>query len=174
MQLFWRKGYESSSLRDLLAAMGISKSSFYHVFESKHLLFQRCLRHYHQMLLSDLRRALALACSGGQFVSTLLSSVGRECEHRRGCLIMNTASEFALRDAQISELVASSVDEIVELFAGAIRSAQEEGEIGQEHDARVLATYLLSSLSGLRNMVKAGVDRQSIDSIAELVWRALV
>ncbi len=161
-------------MRDLLAAMGISKSSFYHVFESKHLLFQRCLQHYHEMLLGDLRRSLAQANPEGQFISTLLSSVSCECEHRRGCLIMNTASEFAQDDPLIAELVATSVEQFVEFFEGVILRAQKRGEITREHDAQALARYLLSSLSGLRSMVKAGVDRRSIDSVAQLVWRALV
>jgi TetR/AcrR family transcriptional regulator, transcriptional repressor for nem operon len=46
MQLFWCKGYESSSVQDLITTMEVSKSSFYQTFKSKHILFQRCIVNY--------------------------------------------------------------------------------------------------------------------------------
>ncbi|HEX9701827.1 MAG TPA: TetR/AcrR family transcriptional regulator, partial [Rhodospirillales bacterium] len=48
MQVFWTKGYEATSLADLIGAMNLSKSSFYDTFGSKHEVFLAAIEHYKQ------------------------------------------------------------------------------------------------------------------------------
>ncbi|MCF7816958.1 MAG: TetR/AcrR family transcriptional regulator [Kiritimatiellales bacterium] len=175
-QLFWSKGYESSSLQDLLSTMGISKSSFYQTFKSKHLLFQSCIQNYRKMLIDSLRAQLKEARSGRIFIRTIFDGVANEtigiCA-RRGCLLMNTASEFSQTDPEISELVSISLENLTDIFETAIKQAQEQGEIPPSKDPRSLATYLVSSMSGLKNMVKAGADRETIKRIASIIQTPL-
>lgn len=176
MQLFWRKGYESSSLQDLLGTMGLSKSSFYQTFKSKHLLFQQCLQHYRQTLTDEMRAQLQKTGSGKTFITTLFHNVSNETrgpDARRGCLLMNTASEFAQSDPEIAELVSSSIDKFTQVFELAIQQAQQQGDISSDKDPKALATYLVSSMSGLRNMVKAGANRETVKHIADMVLSAL-
>lgn len=176
MQLFWRKGYESSSLQELLTTMGLSKSSFYQTFKSKHALFQSCIQHYRQTLNNEMRTQLKNTDSGKTFINNLFYNVANETSGpgaRRGCLLMNTASEFAQTDQEIAELVSSSIDSITNAFELAIQQAQQQGEIPSDKDARTLATYLVSNMSGLKNMVKAGADRETVKRIASIVMTAL-
>ena len=176
MQLFWRKGYESSSLQELLITMGLSKSSFYQTFKSKHALFQSCTQHYGKSLNNEIRTQLKNADSGKTFINNLLNNVANETsgpDARRGCLLMNTASEFAQTDQEIAELVSSSIDSITNIFELAIQQAQRQEEISSDKNARTLATYLVSNMSGLKNMVKAGADRETIKRIASIVMTAL-
>jgi TetR/AcrR family transcriptional repressor of nem operon len=176
MALFWCKGYESSSLQDLLAATGLSKSSFYQTFKSKHHLFELSIRHYRNWLTDDMRAQLAAANSGRAFLDTLFHGVTGEThgpDARRGCLVMNTASEFAQNDPAISRLVRDSIDAFTDVFELAIRTAQRQGDIDAGKDARALATYLVSSMGGLRNMVKAGADGKTVRRIAEIVLSVL-
>ena len=176
MQVFWRKGYESSSLQDLLTAMGLSKSSFYQAFKSKHVLFQRCIHHYRQFLTDEMNTQLDQTGSGKTFIENLFHGIAAETtgsDARRGCLLMNTANEFAQSDAEIAQLVSDSIDELTNIFETAIVQAQQQGEIPADKDARTLASYLLSSISGLRNMVKAGADRETIKRIAGIILAAL-
>jgi len=176
MQLFWRKGYESSSLQDLLGTMGLSKSSFYQTFKSKHALFQNCIEHYRQTLDSEMRTQLENTGSGKTFIKNLFTSVANETSGsaaRRGCLLMNTASEFAQTDQEIAELVSSSIDCITDVFETAIQQAQRQEEIPSDKDARTLATYLVSTMSGVRNMVKAGADRETVKRITGIAMTAL-
>jgi len=171
MNLFWHKGYESSSLQDLLAATGLSRSSFYQTFKSKHTLFQRCLQHYQKMLTDEMMAQFDDAATGKVFIETFFYSVAKETSGpgaRRGCLIMNTASEFAQNDPNIADLIGNSIDKITDLFELAIRQAQQQGDVAIGKDARTLAFYLVSSMSGLKNMVKAGADRETIRRIADI------
>lgn len=61
MQLFWRQGYEATSLQDLLREMRLSKSSFYQAFGSKHALFGRCIDHYRDSLARGMQQQLEAA-----------------------------------------------------------------------------------------------------------------
>lgn len=176
MRLFWRKGYESSSLQELISAMGLSKSSFYQAFNSKHALFERCIERYHQLLTGEMSTRLNRADHGKAFIRELFHSVANETEGRdarRGCLLMNTASEFAQSDGRISKLVSTSIAALVEIFESAITQAQQQHEIPADKNARELANYLVSSMSGLKNMVKAGADRETILQVADVVLGSL-
>lgn len=176
MQLFWRKGYESTSLDNLLTTMDISKSSFYQAFKSKRNIFESSIRHYRTMLFGNLQSQLEQAASGKEFIETLLYDVASETsgpEARRGCLLMNTASEFSQTDPKIAGLVADSLDKIATIFEQAISQAQQEGDISKNKDARSLAIYLVSCMSGLKNMVKAGADRETIKRIVKVSITAL-
>ncbi len=176
MQLFWRKGYESTSLQDLLKAMRLSKSSFYQTFKSKGLLFERSIQNYQSLLTDELQSQLRQANSGKAFLESLFSSVASETcgsDARRGCLLMNTASEFAQTDASIASLVSDSLDEITSIFEKAIKQGQREDDINKDKEARTLAIYLVSSMSGLKNMVKAGADRETIKRIVKITLSIL-
>jgi TetR/AcrR family transcriptional regulator, transcriptional repressor for nem operon len=176
MEVFWRKGYESSSLQDLLTATGLSKSSFYQAFRSKRALFQLSIRHYRKSLIDGLGAKLTQAGSGMAFIKALFHGVAQETSGpnaRRGCLLMNTASEFAQTDPEIAELISASIDSLTDVFELAIKQAQQLGELPSGKDARTLAIYLVSSMSGLKNMTKAGADRETIRRISEVTLSAL-
>ena len=176
MHLFWRKGYELSSLQDLLSTMGLSKSSFYQTFKSKHELFQNCIRHYRKMLADDMSTQMEQTDSGKVFIETLFCNVADETagpNSRRGCLLMNTANEFAQRDPEIAKLVSRSIEEFTDLFEKAVQQSQRQGEIPPDKDTRALAIYLVSSMSGLRNIVKAGADRETVKRIVKLILSTL-
>ena len=59
MHVFWAKGYEGTSMADLLSAMGLTNSSLYKAFGSKENLFRRTMERYHAGPLAF--RSLALA-----------------------------------------------------------------------------------------------------------------
>ena len=170
MQLFWRKGYEATSLLDLLDAMGLSKSSFYQAFASKHALFERCIKHYRATTSHKFSRQKLKHDSARDFLEATFKEVADEtlsAKTRNGCLLMNTVSEFGQIDPVIAKLVTDSLDQITEIFKTAIEQAQRSGEIPQEKNAAELASYLVSTMSGLKSMVKAGRDKQTIKQIVD-------
>lgn len=97
MMQFWRHGYASTSMQDLLNATGLSKSSLYQSFGNKSKLFSSCLVHYQHWLILDLEQQLSSSSSGFQFIENLLVMVISEASapQRNGCLLVNTANELA-------------------------------------------------------------------------------
>jgi TetR/AcrR family transcriptional regulator, transcriptional repressor for nem operon len=176
MDVFWSRGYEGTSLHDLLTATGLSKSSFYQAFGSKHEAFQRALTHYCDGLARRLREKLQAADSGWDFIEGVLLSAAREARganNPRGCMIVNVATEFSTRDTRITALVADGVKRVAQIFITAVKRAQEEGRIPNDKDPNLLGRYLLSSLSGLRTMVKAGSSHNAIAALVAVIMTAL-
>lgn len=171
MQIFWRKGYENTSIQDLLDAMDLSKSSLYQAFGGKQALFERCMTHYGDEMIGGLREALQNSPSGLSFIRQFLESVLDEargvCE-ARGCLVLNTANEFARRNPQIAQAVAHGLNRFHEVLLAAIMRAQREGDIAKDRDASMLATYLISSMSGLKMMSKAGAAEVTLKGVIDL------
>lgn len=176
MQLFWSQGYDATSLSDLLLAMGLSKSSFYQTFESKLSLFELCLERYREILVGTMSEGLANAPSAMAFMNFALIDVANDTNDplgRRGCLIMNTAAEFAQRDPGIARCVEAGIQATRDVFLEAITAAQAAGDIDSNARTEVLADYLVTIVSGLKTQVKAGASRDQVANIAELSVAAL-
>ena len=86
---------------------------------------------------------------------------------------MNTASEFAGRDHVIYTLVSRATLKFVDVFQMAIKRGQEEGVISKHKAASALAFYLINSVAGLRTMIKANADPESIREIIPVIVSAL-
>lgn len=175
MDVFWRQGYEATSLQDLLQAMGLSKSSFYQAFGSKHELFQRCLALFRERQVKRMLSALQRAPSGREFLRGILRSTAQEARAAcpKGCLIMNTATEFAGRDPIVAELVADGTRDFAGVFRAAVIRAQEEGDVARDRDPDTLARYVVTTMSGLKTMVKAGLSPAAVTEVAEVALGAL-
>ncbi len=177
MQLFWRKGYDATSLHDLLKVTGLSKSSFYQAFGSKHALFECSIDHYRNDMVCDLQTMLAKADTGRGFIEQLFFTIAAETKGknaRRGCLIMNTASEFAQTDPVISKLVKQGTKAFTEIFEAAVVRAQKEGNVSDDSDSKILAAYLVTSMSGLKTQVKAGMSADEVRSTTKIILSVLV
>ena len=176
MQLFWSQGYDATSLSDLLTAMGLSKSSFYQTFESKLSLFELCLERYKEILVGAMSKGLANAPSAMAFINFALVDVANDTNDplgRRGCLLMNTAAEFAQRDPEIARCVEAGIQATRDVFLEAITVAQAAGDIDSNARTEVLADYLVTIVSGLKTQVKAGASHDQVANIAELSVAAL-
>ncbi len=176
VQVFWSKGYEATSLQNLIDTMQISKSSFYQTFESKHQLFQNCINHYQDRFIRDINDSLQNAKTGRAFIEDTFKSMAgkaRPASDRRGCLILNCASEFAQRDPVIARLISTSIQQMTDVFLSAVKRAQKEGDISPHKKPVPLARYLLSSLNGLTTTIKAGASPAEVKEVTQVVLSAL-
>lgn len=176
MHVFWHKGFERTSLKELLDATKISKSSFYYAFGSKDQLYEQCLDRYCERQMEYLLINLDQATTGRVFIESLLKEIeetSRSKAPHKGCFLMNTASEFAGRDHVIYTLVSRATLQFVGVFQKAIKRGQEEGVISKQKAASALAFYLINSVAGLRTMIKANADPESIHEIIPVIVSAL-
>ena len=175
-RVFWAKGYAASSLRDLIAAMGISKSSFYEAFDSKHDLYLLVLDGYIDKISDQLvftlgqgpspRTAIAIA-----FNDIVDGAIARG--ERLGCLLANAAAEVPGDDASAAERISGGLARLEEAYYEAIVRAQRSREVPAEHDARALARFLTTSANGLQLMTKATSDRVALYDVARVVLSCL-
>ena len=173
---FWSKGYEATSLQDLLQATGLSKSSLYQAFGGKQQLFGRCISAYTDRMVAMLLERLGNSRSAIEFIDAVLTEIGSEGAHGRrpvGCLVMNTASEFGQRDPVFAEWVETGIARVRAVMLRAIEQGQRSGEVSRSRSAAALADYLMSSVAGLRTMVKAGTPTKKVLGVVSLVVSTL-
>lgn len=176
MQVFWAKGYEPASLHDLTRAMGLSRSSLYETFGSKHGLFLAALERYGDLIVGRLAAELAGDGSPRQAIARVfelaVDSATRQRD-RRGCFLGNCAVEVAPSDRAAAARVRAGLARMEDAFHAAIVGAQRAGEIAPGRDPRALARYLTSSLNGLRVMAKANPERAALEDVVRLVLGSL-
>ncbi len=176
MRVFWMRGYEATSLDDLLTEMKIAKSSFYQTFGSKADLFQECLMKYQIQSAEQLQASLAGATSAWDFISGTLEAVANctgKSMGRAGCLLMNTATEFGQRDPKVASTVSAGLGKLQSIFKVAIDRAKAEGSLPETADTHSLALFVATNLGGLKGMARAGAAPKEMRSVIEIVLSAL-
>ncbi|TDO10581.1 TetR/AcrR family transcriptional regulator [Halomonas ventosae] len=176
MQVFWARGYESASTRDLLEAMRLSRSSLYQAFGNKEQLFLEALRRYRESLLARLERRLEAAPSAMGFLEMLFCETAQEAGSERaalGCLIFNSASELGQQDGLPSQHARQSIVAITALFQQAVMRGQAEGDIAPKRNAAALASYLTMGMAGLRTLLKSGATTDQASQAVELLLDGL-
>jgi TetR/AcrR family transcriptional repressor of nem operon len=174
MQLFWRKGYAATSLRDLLDGMGIGYGSFYNAFGDKHALFLASLDRFRELRTSWIDEVLEDSGLGGieeVFRRTVDGLVG--FEPRRGCLLANTAVELGPHDAEVAAKISRYVRRTEAVFERAVIRAQEAGEIPADRDPRAMACFLVNTLHGLRVLARVGTDRAVLEDAVRVALDVL-
>src|ERR1700721_4735641 len=98
-QVFWRKGYQSTSLDEITEATGLTKPSLYAAFGDKASLFLKVLDHYHDQLLARSARVLSEGPNARAAVEAWLTSFLPACSGgrgRNGCLSVKTSTDGGL------------------------------------------------------------------------------
>ena len=110
--LFWERGYASTSLADLEAATGLSRSSLYQAYDSKRALFDRAVQSYCQEFVWPIVAPMEVDGAGrdevvGFFLALARHLRGPESIDARGCMVANTASELNVLDSAATGLVSA-------------------------------------------------------------------
>ncbi|MEU7908553.1 TetR/AcrR family transcriptional regulator [Actinoplanes sp. NPDC049118] len=152
--VFWRRGYEATSLADLEQATGLNRSSLYQAFDSKHGLFQAAVRQYLDEVAAPRLAALESPGAGLAELAAYLRGFGASLRAgaaagSRGCMVVNAIAEVSDRDAWLRERGASYQNRILEAVAGALRTADRRGEITTgrvDQRARMVTAAVMGAL----------------------------
>lgn len=168
MQLFWRRGYEATSIDDLVRVMEINRASLYGTFGDKHSLFLKALDRYIDTVLEPRLAALDRATSATQAISGLLRELvtfAAGDPQRRGCLLVNTACELGSRDHEVGGRLRAQAEVLEARLARLLARAQRSGEIAADGSPEALACSLATMIDGVRVRSKLGPERPYLDSI---------
>lgn len=167
MVAFWTRGYENTSMQDLLEAMGIQRGSFYDTFKSKHQVLIDAL-HWYDSGRKEIFANVGRGKSARGVIANIFKSVAEDAQSedgRRGCLLVNCALELAPRDAEVAEIVNRAFDETRSFFESTIARGKAVGEIPDTVNAKETAQTLLGLLLGMRVLARSGAA-SAVTSIA--------
>lgn len=172
MSLFWRQGYEATSMSDLVEGLGIARASLYATFGDKHSLYLKALDRYVERRDPAVVERLSAAGSPLAAVRKFVAEYGAEIatdEQGRGCMVVNAAVERLPGDNAAALRVRSSWQTMEVALTSALCRARAEGELAAEADPRALARFAVVVLQGLRVVGKADPDGPLVrDAIAQL------
>ena len=176
MRIFWSRGYEATSVQDLVDHMGIQRGSLYATFGDKRALFLAAIDRYDRMVTAKLLAVLDEPASGMEAIRRffrLKIDWAGAANRPRGCLVTNSATELASRDRRTTSRVAAVFTKIEAAFERAVVRAQKAGEIDPTRDPRALARFLTSSAQGLSVMAKTFPGRAVLEDIVEVILTVL-
>ena len=168
VEVFWAKGYEATSMTDLVAAMGINKGSLYNTFGNKKQLFTRAFLRYDRNERQALLARLEEMDDSFSAIATLFDEFIAQSERdtgRKGCLVVNTALELPNHPADIQALVSAALEDFERFFQRTIRRGQERGQINRDLDAAQAATGLLNQAVGLRVLARGAVPPERLRAV---------
>lgn len=171
MQLFWKNGYETTSMQMLEKEMGINKFSIYASFGNKHGLFLESLKHYKSQvhtILDTFKNGTNGVADIKQFFYDSVSS-NFNGDHLKGCFITNTYNEFSeIEDELIQEQMASFMGTIKSIIIEKLKmdSAKDEETIQKQ------ANYLLLAKHGLAAAARVNTKKE-IEDYIEMTFKNL-
>lgn len=167
-EVFWRQGFESTSVADLVAATGIGRQSLYDTFGDKAGIYQRALSGYCDDQLGQLAASLVgdgpvLDRLRMLFEGTVRSALSDP--DRRGCFVVNAGTESPC--AQTARAVDAQIGRLGQAFTAALTTARARGELPGDADVVALGRFLVTTLVGLQALARAHPDPDLLrDSVA--------
>jgi AcrR family transcriptional regulator len=174
MQVFWRKGYEGTSLADLTKAMGINRPSLYNAFGDKEVLFRKVLDRYEQgparYVAEAMRQPTARAVVESLFRATC--NAAENSGDPRGCLLVQGALACGNEAEHVRQELTSRRAAGETALRRRFQRAKSEGDLSRRVDAADLARYIMTVLHGMAVRSASGATRKELQGIAEMAMRA--
>lgn len=164
---FWSRGYEATSVRDLIESTGLTGASIYNAFGDKRTFYRKALAHYVQESIADrIRRCEGMAprAAIGAFFAEILNRSLSDPDHK-GCMLVNAALEVAPHDAEFREDVASVLTQLQAFFLRCVAAGQADGTITTSLTAEDLARHLLGVLMGVRVLARVRPERAMLEGV---------
>jgi TetR/AcrR family transcriptional repressor of nem operon len=175
MHYFWEHGYDDACLDDLLLAMGIKKSSFYHTFRSKKELFSLTLELYRKETFASLVE-LKNKIGAKKTLLTLATSTIEELKTRgkvKGCLLMSSGQECYGKYPDLSRQIALEFSTFVDFFESLIKEAKDRKQIINSLGPNAIAKRYLTTLNGLYTIIQAGANDETVEEVMVFIEELL-
>ena len=176
VNLFWLKGYNATSMQDLVDGLGISRSSLYDTYGDKHTLFIKALETYQRENSGPICNIVNSDLPAKEAVRKLLAMIIGELvsdQNHKGCFMVNAEVEVAPHDPEVSKLICANDQQIEDALYLLIKKGQEKGEVKSTEDARALARFTFNTVKGIRVTAKSINDKAVFEDINKMTLSVL-
>jgi TetR/AcrR family transcriptional repressor of nem operon len=176
IDIFWYKGYNGTSMQDLVDGLGISRSSLYDTYGDKHTLFVKALESYQNEASGQVCAIANGVGTSKEIIKNLLQFIANGLlsdQNHKGCFMLNAEIEVAPHDQEVSKLVCANDQQVEDAFYFVIKKGQDCGEISNKQDARALARFTFNTVKGMRVTAKSTTDKTVFDDIIKLAVAVL-
>lgn len=165
MIVFWQRGYQGTSMRDIGEATGLNPGSLYGSFGNKRQLFLLVLEHYYQQLTQKINKSLSASKNNSTILSDFFHMIlnNKNNPDVKGCLLVNSLLELS-NDAELQAHIAAMFTGLEEMFYWVLVSGQKKGDFKPLLDARDMAQFLVNNYFGIRVQCMTGQSNKYITS----------
>ncbi len=175
--IFHQKGYNGTSIDEILKATGLSRSSLYDSFKDKHSLYLQSLEFYKNREQDFYQTVNEKKLSGLQKIEQLFNGVVTHLiEHPEdnGCLMVNAAAEMSKKCEKTAQVVCNNKEDVQELFTLWLTEAINDHSLKLQKEPKNYGPFLFNALCGLKVLSQSGGTKQELNNVVKLTLEALV
>jgi TetR/AcrR family transcriptional repressor of nem operon len=177
MMTFWEKGYEATSIRDIVEKTGVNQFSIYSLYGDKHGLFLAVLDRYRDRIISEVfgivERPSASLGDIRQYFHELIVHNAMTIP-ALGCLMANSMAEIGAADAEISQKTQAHAERLRTGFINALNNAQCTNEIRPDLNIEAIAGHLVVAVQGLAVYSRIYPEPAPLETFVETMLAALI
>lgn len=177
LELFWVKGYNATSIQDLVDHLGINRASIYDTWGDKLGLYLETLKRYRQKTSSLMLTRLRSEKSAKEIVRDFLYDIVDDSladDLRRGCYLSNSATELANCNNQVHAMFSENRIKMEAVLNELIKEGQENGEFSSRHNSESYARFIFNTAGGLRVLAKGTISEKELNEVVDVALSALV
>ena len=173
--LFWQKGFDGTSMHELVTVTGMNKHSMYAKFGSKEGLYNATLERYEQMTRRAVLTTLKDETKGMAAISAFLHVVPRYIAQPgfKGCMMVNSTLAQAFMGQASQSKTREFFGKLKSRLTACLGHAQQQGDIPAHKNCDDLADFLLHMNAGLMVMGKVHKSPQMAEKQVEIALVAL-
>ncbi|WP_441963318.1 TetR/AcrR family transcriptional regulator [Mycolicibacterium houstonense] len=168
-QVFWERGYESTSMSDLVAATGLASARLYAAYGSKETLFREAIDRYEQQEGGFADRALAEEPTARHAFERMLREAVDVYTQRgaRGCMVVSSATNCSPANDMVRQWLAEHRRRRTDSLVERVRAAVAAGELPAGTDAQALGDAYAAVLHGISVQARDGIPRTRLLALIE-------
>lgn len=172
--LFWKKGYNATSMQDLVETMGLNRGSIYDTYGDKHSLFLQCLQRYTESTFEEYKKVADDTKSPIKAVEKIIrKSALRTVEEGRTCLGIKSTFELASVDEAVHAVLKENTTKLVAVLKDLLKKAQKADEISSKRDPEVLARFIVANFTGFWQFYVVYGDAEVVNQQAEFLIKSI-
>ena len=174
--IFRQKGYNGTSIDDILSATGLSRSSLYDSFNDKHNLYLQALEFYKNNEQALYGKLDEKPVNGLQKIEVLFKEVVNHLINHpddNGCLMVNAAAEMSKQCFKTQQVICNNKDEVQDLLTTWLTDAQEKKVLTLSKPVKTYSQYLYNTLLGLRVMSQSNAGKTELLNVVKITLDSL-
>lgn len=168
MRLFWKKGYEASSMQALEDVMGLKRSSIYNAFGNKRSLFKLTVERYSQLVLSNFLSVINEAETANEAIRNVLHEVIAlhfNKDNPGGCMVVLSLMESQQHDKDTLHMLQAALNMLHLTLVKRFEKAVDEGDMDMYLNCEAMASEVTALITGMIVMAKSNFSKSSLESL---------
>lgn len=175
MELFWKKGFKATSMRDLVKNTGVCSASLYKTFGKKEEIYAKALARYQLLMKHIYGRTLEEGESVREYLRAFFLAKIAEVLNERpeGCMVLNATTELLRKDEQVKNMLRANEAAQRNWIANLLQQGIDRGEFDIDMEVESMAHYLFVAFQGVTINSMTQDSNIELEPIVETILKNL-